>query len=73
MIDRGLFVTVKDSLVEGMITFDQFQDQFELQGRFKATGNRTGEVYKMGDVLRVKIISADLDRRQIELSLVESD
>ncbi len=73
MIDRGLFVTVKDSLVEGMITFDQFQDQFELQGRFKATGKRNGEVYKMGDVLRVKIISADLDRRQIELSLVESE
>lgn len=71
MIDRGLFVTLKDSLVEGMIGFDRLSDSYELEGRLKATGKRTGKVYKMGDTLKVKLLSADLDKRQIELDLVD--
>lgn len=73
MIERGLFVTLKNSLVEGMIGFDTLDDRYEVEGRLKSTGKRTGKVFKMGDTLRVKLTSADLDKRQIELELVDGE
>lgn len=73
MIERGLFVTLKNSLVEGMISFEDLSDRFELKGKLKAIGQHSGQVYKMGDPLKVKITSADLAKRQIELELSEQD
>jgi len=71
MIDRGLFITLENSLVEGMVGFDQLGDSFELQGKLTAKGRRTGKVFKMGDVVKVRITSADLEKRQIELEYIE--
>lgn len=70
MIDRGLFITLENSLVEGMVGFDQLGDSFELNGRLSARGKRTGQVFKMGDKVKVKITSADLEKRQIELEYI---
>ncbi len=71
MIDRGLFVTLENSLVEGMVGFDQLNDHFILNGRLSAKGKKSGTVYKMGDKVRVKISSADLEKRQIELEYID--
>ncbi len=70
MIDRGLFITLENSLVEGMVGFNQLDDSFEVQGKLTAKGKRTGQVFKMGDVVKVKITSADLEKRQIELEYI---
>lgn len=68
MIDKGVFVELSDSKAEGMIPFDKFNDSFTLSsGRYKATSLRTNKVIKMGDPIRVKVISADLENKQIEL------
>ena len=71
MIDRGLFVTLENSLVEGMISFEQLNDRFEIEGRLIAKSKSSGKQFKMGDKLKAKIISADLEKRQIELDLIE--
>lgn len=74
MIERGIFVELIESKAEGMIGFDRLGDAFEIgDSRLKAVGKRTGKVLKMGDNVRVKILSTDLARRQIEMELVESD
>jgi len=71
MIDRGIFVELKDSKCEGMVGFDTMGDAFDLDdGRLSAKGRRTGKVYKMGDEIRVKIVDVDLIRREIEMELV---
>lgn len=72
IIERGLFIELKESRAEGMIGFDRLNDVYDIgEGRLKVTGKRTGRVFKMGDTLRVKILSTDLARRQIELVLEE--
>jgi ribonuclease R len=71
MIDRGLFITLENSLVEGMVGFDQLNDKFELNGRLSAKGRRSGQLFKMGDKVKVKITSADLEKRQIELEYID--
>ena len=70
MIDRGFFVELVDSKAEGMVGFDRFDEVFEIaDDRLKATGQRSGKVLKMGDLVEVKILDADLSKRQIDMAL----
>ncbi len=72
MIDRGVFVKLQDSLVEGMVTFDRLDEPYELaDSRLKAFGKKTKRIIAMGEKVSVRIISADLDTKQVEMSFVE--
>ncbi|MEZ4921238.1 MAG: ribonuclease R [Saprospiraceae bacterium] len=70
MIDRGMFVELPESKAEGMVQFATMDDQYVLdEGNLRARGRRFGVDYRMGQKVRVRIISADLDRRQIEMKI----
>jgi ribonuclease R len=72
MIDRGIFVELVESRCEGMVGFDTLHDNYELaESRLRAVGRRTKQVFKMGDIVKVKILDANLDKREIEMELVE--
>lgn len=72
IIDRGIFVELKDSKCEGMITFDRMDEPFDVsEGRLQAKGLKYGTILKMGDLVKVKILATDLAKRQIEMELVE--
>ncbi|HFA48830.1 MAG TPA: ribonuclease R [Bacteroidetes bacterium] len=72
IIDRGIFVELKANKCEGMVGFDTINEPFDIaDGRLSATGKRSGQVLKMGDSVKVKILKTDLARRQIEMELVE--
>ena len=70
IIDRGLFIELKHSKCEGMASFNTLGESFAVaEGRLKATGNRTGKKYKMGDTVSVTITGADLQKRQLDMRL----
>lgn len=72
MIDRGFFVELADSKAEGMVGFDSLNEPFDMaDSRLRAKGMRSGKVIKMGDPVKVQIIGTDLDKRQIEMKMVE--
>lgn len=72
MIDKGIFVQMKDSLAEGLILFSDMKESFTIsESRLKAEGSRTGRIIKMGDEVKVKLLDADLHARQLEFELVE--
>ena len=74
IIDRGFFVELKANKCEGFVPFDSMNDRFEVEeGRLEFTGRRTGLNLKMGDPVQVRIVSADLARRQIEMVLVDGE
>ena len=71
MIDRGIFIEIKSMLAEGMVSFDRMGEGFELEpNRLRARGMRTGKMYRMGDSVKVKILGADLEKKQIEMMVV---
>lgn len=71
MIDRGIFVELAHIKAEGLIGFEKMDEAFDIDdSRLKAVGARTKRVLKMGDEVRVRIISTDLAKRQIEMELV---
>lgn len=72
MMDRGIFVELKDNKCEGLVAFDSLYETFELESsRLKAVGRRTKRVFKMGDHVRVKILDVDVSLKQINMELVE--
>jgi len=72
MIERGMFIKLQDSLVEGMVTFDRMDDSFELaESRLKAIGKKSKRIISMGEKVRVRIVSADLETKQVEMAFVD--
>lgn len=74
MIDKGIFVELVDSKAEGLISFDKFDEPYEVaDSRLKAVGKRSGDIITMGQPIRVKILDADLDSRTIEMQIIPTD
>lgn len=72
VVDRGIFVETVYGRCEGMIGFDRMSEAFEVfNGRLQAKGLRTGKIYKIGEKIQIKIIGADLGKKQIEMELIE--
>lgn len=72
MIDRGFFVQLADSHAEGMVEFRYLNDTYVLDdSRLRARGRHYGHEFKMGDRIKVRIIAADPQRRQIDMELMD--
>jgi len=66
----GMFVEVDDLLVEGLVHVREMDDYFEfVQGQFKLKGRRTGQVYQLGDRVRVKVLRVNMERHEIDFVL----
>ena len=73
IIDRGIFVEIKENKCEGMVGFETMTEVFDVpENRLKAVGKRTGKTYKMGDTIWVQVTGADLARRRIEMELADA-
>ena len=72
MADFGVFVELTENYVEGMISFDDMDEPYDISsGKLYITGRKTGKRLKMGDLVRVRIKKVDLERRRIDMELVD--
>jgi ribonuclease R len=72
MIDRGFFVELPDSKAEGLVEFKYLDDTYTVEeGNLRATGRRYKRQFKMGDRVKIRVASVDLQKRQIEMELAE--
>jgi ribonuclease R len=65
----GMFCQGLDIPAEGMVHLSALGDdffEFDPVGR-TLTGQRTRQVFRLGDNLRVQVVAVDVDRRQMEL------
>ncbi|MBK9637566.1 MAG: ribonuclease R [Bacteroidetes bacterium] len=69
----GLYVEVVDSKCEGLIRVrDLVDDFYELnEDQYCLVGHRSKKVYQLGDLLKVRLKSADLMKKQIDFVLAE--
>lgn len=74
MIDKGIFVELVDSKAEGLIKFSEFDEPFVVaDSRLVARARRSGDEIRMGDRVTVKILSADIESRQIEMRIISRE
>lgn len=70
MNDRGFYVQLIENQCEGVLLLDDMDDQIEVKkNRLSASSTISDQQWKMGDHIKVKIVSADLDDRELVFSL----
>jgi ribonuclease R len=69
----GLFVQLTEHYVEGMVHVSSMADDYYrfLEGSHSLRGENTHKTYRLGDRVRVQVVRVDLERRQIDLGLVD--
>ncbi|MFI5197827.1 MAG: ribonuclease R family protein [Thermoanaerobaculia bacterium] len=70
VVGFGLFVTLEDIYVDGLIPISSLGDDFyryeDVEHRL--VGSSTGRVYRLGDRLRVKLVKADAEKRGLDFA-----
>jgi ribonuclease R len=70
----GIFATIQSWMIDGLIHVRTLRDDyyhFDVQSQ-TLTGERTGRVFQLGQVLKVLVAKADVDARRIDFELMEN-
>jgi ribonuclease R len=69
----GLFVELIEHFVEGLVHVSTMADDYYryLETTHTLRGENTEKTYRLGDRARVQVLRVDMERRQIELGLVQ--
>src|ERR1043165_1678304 len=72
VIARGIFVEMTDNKCEGMVSTELMGDEdFVYEDKMvRLVGTRSKKKYQLGDKVRVKLLTADIILRRIDLALV---
>lgn len=67
----GMFVEINDLLVEGLIRMRDLADDYYLfdEKRYQLRGRSRGKVYRLGDKVRVQVVSVDPETREIDFAI----
>jgi ribonuclease R len=68
----GIYVEDKETRSEGMIRLrDLGDDFFKLDAKnYTVVGEKTKKKYRLGDIVKFKIMNADLERKTLDYALV---
>ena len=66
--ERGIFVNLKDVHCEGMIRVGDMKGDYYIynQSRHALVGKSSGKSFQLGDTIKVKVQSTNLQKRQID-------
>jgi ribonuclease R len=69
----GIYVEEKKSKCEGMVRLRDIGDDFYIydEKKLRIFGENSGDEYRIGDRIRIKVKSADLELKQIDYQLVK--
>jgi ribonuclease R len=67
----GLFVQLENT-IEGLVHFNTMDDDFYRfdEEYHYIIGERTNRIYRLGDSVRIEVIGADIDKRNIDFKLI---
>ncbi len=68
----GLYIELVENKCEGMVPVRTLTDDFYEydEAEFALIGNRTKTRYTMGDEVRIRVVSINLDKRQLDFEMV---
>ena len=69
----GFFVEINDLLVEGLIRVRDLADDYYLydERQYALRGRSRGRVFRLGDSVRVRVVSVDPAERRMDFELVD--
>ncbi len=69
----GIFVELQDCFIEGLVHQTRLpKDRYEfLEAKHTLLGKRSRKAFRLGDRVRVRVDAANLERRQVDFSLIQ--
>ena len=69
----GLFIELVEHFVEGLVHVSSMADDYYryLEQTHTLRGENTGRTYRLGDKVQVQVVRVDMERRQVDLGVVE--
>ncbi|MGN8224092.1 ribonuclease R [Gracilimonas sp. BCB1] len=73
VMERGIFVNLKDIYCEGMIRMSDLKSDYFVfnEKRHALVGRKSGKQFQLGDEIRVYVKSTNLEKRQIDFGLAK--
>jgi len=71
--DWGIYVQEQNTLADGMVRLASIKsDYFEHEAsKYRIKGRNSGKIYQLGDAVKVKLVRADKNERQLDFELVK--
>ncbi|MBQ5903015.1 MAG: RNB domain-containing ribonuclease, partial [Alistipes sp.] len=72
MSEWGVYIELEDTHIEGMSYLRDIEGDFFRfdQERYELQGQRTGVRLTLGDEMRVRVVRADLEKRQLDFEVL---
>jgi len=69
----GLFIELIESKAEGLVRFNELKDDYYFfdEDNYRIIGRQYGNVYRLGDKVKVLVRDVNLEQRQLDFVLVE--
>ena len=69
----GLFIELVEHFVEGLVHVSTMADDYYrfVERAHILQGENTGKSYRLGDKVQVQVVKVDMERRQVDLGIVE--
>ena len=70
--DWGLYVELSENKCEGLVKIKSLKEDYFIheEGKFTLIGTQTNIQYQLGQSVRVKVLAADLEKRQLNFTIV---
>lgn len=71
----GIFVALEENYCEGMVSLKTLNDDFyELdEDNYRVVGKNSKHSYKLGDRVKIKVLSVDMNKKQLNFAFVEEN
>jgi ribonuclease R len=69
----GIYVEINETKIEGMVPLREIDDDYYVfdEANYCIVGNRTHRKYQLGDAVRIQILRANLQKKQLDFRLAE--
>ena len=75
LTEWGMYVEIKPEMIEGMVALrDIHSDFFDFdEENYRIVGKHTHKIFRLGDPVRIRVKSANLEQRLLDYELVEEE
>lgn len=71
----GVFVELIETRCEGMVRLSEIEDDYYIfeEDQYRLIGQSKGKIITLGDKVKVRVLATDINRRTIDLELLEHE
>jgi len=75
MTEWGMYVEIRETKIEGMVSLRELDDDFYVfdEDNYCIIGNYSNKKYTLGDSVKIQVLRANIEKRQLDFRLVNAE